>query len=387
MNEFDGPITDFRALLHPMNRRRLLQGASALAGAAALGVTATAPEPAYAQDKVLNLLSWPGHADPAVVKPFEDKYGVKVVAKEYVGGEPMLALMNQSPPGSFDVVLADAEYIHMLKEGGFIDKMNPADYPLADYWPEFQKFEPHWVGDDLYSVLIRFGYLGIAYRTDVLSEADVKSYKALWDPKIKGKLGFFDWYLPTMGCLSLYDGNKPPFDISDAAFGKLKETLFSLKPQTAGFYSMADQFSMLTNGTAAAIPGVGDWVVLLLQKNGVPVSATVPDEGGIQWTESMSIVSSSTKKDLAKAFIQYMSSPEGQVRSSIMPAYWASIPNKKGWELLNKQHLAEAKALRHTFDARNVMDEYKDGKIFIRKTPVQQSIEQWNDVWSEFKAM
>ncbi|MPT22146.1 MAG: extracellular solute-binding protein, partial [Starkeya sp.] len=246
MNEFDGPITDFRGLLHPMNRRRLLQGAGALAGAAALGVTATAPEPAYAQDKVLNLLSWPGHADPAVVKPFEDKYGVKVVAKEYVGGEPMLALMNQSPPGSFDVVLADAEYIHMLKEGGFIDKMNPADYPLADYWPEFQKFEPHWVGDDLYSVLIRFGYLGIAYRTDVFSEADVKSYKALWDPKIKGKLGFFDWYLPTMGCLSLYDGNKPPFDISDAAFGKLKETLFSLKPQTAGFYSMADQFSMLT---------------------------------------------------------------------------------------------------------------------------------------------
>lgn len=57
MNEFDGPITDFRGLLHPMNRRRLLQGASALAGAAALGVTATAPEPAYAQDKVLNLLS------------------------------------------------------------------------------------------------------------------------------------------------------------------------------------------------------------------------------------------------------------------------------------------------------------------------------------------
>ncbi len=380
----DEPITDFRALLHPVNRRRLLQGAGALAGAAALG--SSMPQPAYAQDKVLNLLSWPGHADPAVVKPFEDKHGIKVVAKEYVGGEPMLALMNQSPPGSFDVVLADAEYIGMLREGGFIDKLNPADYSLADYWPEFQKFEPHWPGGELYSVMIRFGYLGIAYRTDVLSEADVKSYKILWDPKVKGKVGFFDWYLPSMGCLSLYNGNKPPFDISDAAFGKLKETLFSLKPQASGFYSMADQFSMLTNGTAAAIPGIGDWVVLLLQKNGVPVTATVPDEGGIQWTESMSIVSSSPKKDLAKAFIQYMSSVDGQVRSARMPAYWASIPNKKGWEALNKEFPADAKTLRHTFDARNVMDEYKDGKIFIRKTPVKQGIEAWNDVWSEFKA-
>lgn len=385
MSQPDEPITDFRALLHPLNRRRLLQLTGGLAGAAAVGTSVCTP--AYPQERVLHLLSWPGHGDPAIVKPFEDKYGVKVVAKEYVGGEPMLALMNQSPPGSFDVVLSDAEYIGMLKQGGFIDELNPTDYSFADYWPEFQKFEPHWPDGKLYSVLIRFGYLGVAYRTDALSEADVRSYKILWDPKLKGKLGFFDWYLPTMGCLSLSNGNKAPFDISDAAFGKLRETLFSLKPQASGFYSMADQFSMLTNGTAAAIPGIGDWVVLLLQKNGVPVAATVPAEGGVQWTESMSIVSSSTKKDLAKAFIQYMSSAEGQVRSAHMPAYWASIPNKKGWELLNRDYPADAKALRLTFDAPNVMDEYKDGKIFIRKTPVKQSIEAWNDTWSEFKAM
>lgn len=378
------PITDFRGLLHPLHRRRFLQGLGVAAGAATLG--ATLPEPAYAQDKVLNLLSWPGHADPAVVKPFEEKYGCKVVAKEYVGGEPMLALMNQSPPGTFDVVLADAEYIGMLREGALIDELDPADYPLADYWPEFQKFAPHWPAGKLCSVLIRFGYLGMAYRTDMFTADEVKSYKALWTPKAKGKLGFFDWYLPSMGCLSLSDGNKPPFDISDEKFEQLKKTLFSLKPQTTGFYSMADQFSMLTNGTAGIMPGIGDWVTLLLEKNNVPVTATVPEEGGIQWTESMSIVSSSTKKELAKAFIQYMASPEGQTASAHMPAYWASIPNKKGWEMLNAQFPEDAKKLRHTFDARNVMDEYKEGKIFIRQTPVQQGIEAWNDAWSEFKA-
>lgn len=103
MTTFDGTITDFRALLHPLNRRRFLQSAGALAGAAAVGSSAGSG-PASAQDNVLNLLSWPGHGDPAFVRPFEEQYGCKVVAKEYVGGEPMLALMNQSPPGSFDVV-------------------------------------------------------------------------------------------------------------------------------------------------------------------------------------------------------------------------------------------------------------------------------------------
>jgi spermidine/putrescine transport system substrate-binding protein len=311
------PYTDFRALLSHMNRRQLIRGAGAAAGAAAL--SGVMPKDSRAEDK-LNLLCWPGHADPAVVKPFEDKYHVKVVAKEYVGGEAMLALMNQSPPGSYDVVLSDAEYVIMLRDGGFIEQLNPADYPFADYWPEFQKFEGHWLDGKLYSVIIRFGYLGLGYRTDLLSADDVKSYKILWDNKVKGKVGFFDWYLPSMGCLSLYNGNKPPFDISDAAFGKLKETLFSLKPQSAGFYPMAAVFSNLTHGTAGIIPGIGDWITLLLQKNGVPVAATVPSEGGIQWTESLSICASSPKKDLATAFIQYLASAQGQVGTARLPA-------------------------------------------------------------------
>lgn len=97
MNSNWFPHTDFRALLSQMNRRQLIRGAGTVAGAAAL--SSAMPKISHADD-TLNLLCWPGHADPAVVKPFEDKYHVKVVAKEYVGGEAMLALISQSPPGA-----------------------------------------------------------------------------------------------------------------------------------------------------------------------------------------------------------------------------------------------------------------------------------------------
>ena len=88
----DFKITDARGLLRT-TRRDFVKGSAAVATLAAAGVAGMGT--AYADDKVLTLLCWPGHGDPAFVKPFEDKYGVKVVAKEYVGGEPMLALMNQ----------------------------------------------------------------------------------------------------------------------------------------------------------------------------------------------------------------------------------------------------------------------------------------------------
>ena len=104
MNGTWRPDSDFRALLSRMNRRQLIRGAGTIAGAAAL--SSVMPMISRADNETLNLLCWPGHADAAVVKPFEDKYHVKVVAKEYVGGEAMLALINQSPPGSYDVVLS-----------------------------------------------------------------------------------------------------------------------------------------------------------------------------------------------------------------------------------------------------------------------------------------
>src|SRR5262245_20183108 len=71
------------------SRRNFLAGSGAAVGAAALG--ALRAQQARAADNVLSLLSWPGHAAPEVVGPFEQQTGAKVQAKEYTGGEEMLS--------------------------------------------------------------------------------------------------------------------------------------------------------------------------------------------------------------------------------------------------------------------------------------------------------
>ncbi len=378
-------MTDFRryaGLRKGLNRRTVLHG---LGASAAMPLLAS-PYVARAQENTLNLLCWPGHNDPEVVGPFEEKHDVRVVAKEYVGGDNMMALVSQSPVGSYDVILSDAEYVVQLRDAGFIDPLTPEDYPFEDLFSEFQKFDGHWLDGDLYSMIIRYGFLGVSYRTDVFSREEVDTYQSMWDPKVKGKVGCFDWYLPSMGCVSLAGGNDKPFDIDEAGFKTMSETLMSLKPQNSGFYSMANTFSSLTNGDAAIIPGVGDWITLLLSADGVPVDSWVPREGGLQWTESLSIARGAAKPDLAKAFIQYMTSPEGQSRTARMPAYNASIPSRAGWVRLNEDAPDHARLLRHTFEDRNVMDEFADGKIHIRRTPVQQPVEEWTDVWTDFKS-
>lgn len=373
-----------KPFLPDLSRRGFLK-----AGAAAGALAATSRwSPAFADEpNVLNYLSWPGNADPYLVEAFEKENNCKIRIKEYVGGDQMLAVINQSPPGSFDVVLADAEYMHLLHEADFIEELDPADYPLQDYWPEFQKFPLHWFDDKLYGVMTDFGYLGLSYNTSVYKPEELSSYAAMWGEKAKGKVGFFDWYLPSMGCVSLSNGNRPPFDIDGDAFEALKEKLFSLKPQASGFYTIADIFSSLTNGQAHLIPGIGEWITLGLRQSGVPVDTIIPEEGGLQWTESLSIVKGTPKKDLARKFIQYTASPQGQVLQATKVDNKKSIPSIAGWKLLNETMPKEAAILRMRLDAPNVMDEYKAKKIQFRQLPAQQSIEEWNDVWSEFKSL
>jgi spermidine/putrescine transport system substrate-binding protein len=370
-------------IMAAMNRRTFLKGSAALGAAAAGGLIRSAG----AQQNVLTLLSWPGYADPEVVGPFEQATGVKIVGKEYTGGDNMLALLNSAPAGTFDLVLSDAEYVHMLREADLIQKLNPADFPLGDFWPQFQKFGGFWSGGDMYAIMTSFGYLGMTYNADKLKREEMSSYKIMWADKVKKKVGMYDWYLPPMLCLSLYNGNRPPYDINAQQFAKLKQTLFSLKPQVAGIGAFAGAFSMLSQGEAWIMPGTGAWLTLLLKKEGVPVDDIVPEEGGLQWSEGMGIAKTSSKPELALKFLQYMASAEGQMRLAIKPAYSGSIPSQAGWKLLNEQHPDWAKLLRHELNAPNVMDEYKQGKIFIRDLPKQQSLEQWNQAFTEFKNM
>ncbi|QRM35904.1 spermidine/putrescine ABC transporter substrate-binding protein [Microvirga sp. VF16] len=366
----------------PVSRRTILKAA----GVAAIGMPYLI-RPASAQPVQLTMLAWYGHAEPDVVQEFERQHNVKFVPKYYTGGDNMLALISQSPPGTYDIILSDAEYVQQLREAGYIEQLDPKDYAFDEFFPEFHRFPGHWDGNKLYSVITRFGFLGVSYNTGVITEAQARSYRVFWDEKLKGKVGHFDWHLPNLGQVSLHAGNRKPYDIDAAAWKKVQDTTISLRRQVGGFFDYGGTFASLKNGQMLAFCGIGDWITGVLEKNGAPVRTVIPDEGGLQWTESFCIGKGTKKQDLARKWIQYITSAEGQAKSANMAAYPALIPNKKGWELLAKVTPEEAKRQRMELNKSNVMDDIRSGKIQFRELPIKQDLEVWNDFWTRYKGM
>ncbi len=364
------------------NRRDLLK----VGGAVVL--TTPFVNRAWAQTTEINMLAWYGHGEPDVVAEYEAANNVKFVPKYYAGGDNMLALIAQSPPGTYDLILSDAEFVQQLNAAGYIDPLEAADYPFDDMLHEdFTNFPGHWKDGKLYSMIVRCGHLGVSYNTTAVSAEEATNYASFWKPELKGKVGHFDWHLPNLGMMSLKNGNGTGlWDLDDAAWQAVQDTTMSLRPQVGGYFDYGGTFNGLKNGEMLAMCGIGDWITGVLERDGATVASAIPKEGGIQWTESYSIGIGSQKADICKSFIQYMLSPAGQVKSAQMAAYPGFCVTKAGRAALNEADPAESKR-SHQIDGMDnePISLINDSRIHYRDIPQQQSLEDWNDFWSEYK--
>lgn len=370
-----------KSLLQP-SRREILKYSSAIA------LSAPFVSRAWAQTTEINMLAWYGHGEADMVAEFEAANNVKFNPKYYAGGDNMLALIAQSPAGTYDLILSDGEFVQQLNAAGYIEEMNAADYPFDDMLHEdFTKFPGHWKDGKLYSMMLRGGHLGVSYNKNAVTAEEAMSYECFWKPELKGKVGHFDWHLPTLGMMSLHSGNGAGlWDLDDAKWQAVQDKTMSLRPQVGGFFDYGGTFNSLKNGEMQAVVGIGDWITGVLEKDGAPVGSVIPKEGGIQFTESYSIGKGSEKADIVKKFIQYMMSPDGQVKSAQMAAYPGFCVTKAGRAKLQEVDPKEAERSGqidgHTNEPIALIN---DGRIHYRDIPKQQSLEDWNDFWSEYK--
>ena len=156
----------------------------------------------------------------------------------------------------------------------------------------------------------------------------MQSLAALTDPKYKGRIAIYDYYLPVIGMAALALGKKTA-DLTEADLPAIKDVLLKMKANAKLVGEVTASQTALATGEVDILVGGGEWVTAGLAKENPALDFSIPKEGGILWSQSLAMFAASKNKDLALKFIQYVLSPEGQARLATSSCYWGMPSNSK----------------------------------------------------------
>jgi putative spermidine/putrescine transport system substrate-binding protein len=140
---------------------------------------------------------------------------------------------------------------------------------------------------------------------------DIKftSWNDLWNPELKGKVAAPDFdpsHLIVVSAI-LSGGDAEHWQKGEA---KLKE----LKPNFKAFYTDDANSQQLLASGETPVQDVLSMNAYYMIGQGVPITVTIPNEGGVLGVDSVAIMSGSKKADLAYKFINDLYDPEIQAK-------------------------------------------------------------------------
>lgn len=262
----------------------------------------------------INVLAWEGYDDPEIIKPFEDKHGVKVNVKIAPGNSGMLDQVRAKAI-QFDVVNPDANWLERFAQSGLIEPLNRADYQasLDKMFKPFRDFAGmKWQGQ-MYGVPMRWGVNGIVHYTDKLSVAEATDGNCLWDPKLKNRVTMREWYDTMTNLTALYMGlSREPWKMSNEQLDKAIDRLIQFKPNLRSIHTDggAVKTDLANQDAWVCWAGSSNDVTITLKLAGKAVALTIPKQGALMFTESLVMVKGTQHPETVKAFLTYMTSPE-----------------------------------------------------------------------------
>jgi spermidine/putrescine transport system substrate-binding protein len=265
-----------------------------------LGSTALADE--------IRVLNWQGYGTDIdwSLKEFENATGHKVV-HEYFNSEQEMLTKLRTNPGAYDVVMINAVFSPQAASEGLIA---PIDISVlknfADIPAQFAK-DPKLSSDKgLMGVPWTWGLTSFAVNTQNFPTLP-DSLEVMWDPAQKGLASIRDDALEAIQFGALATGQSIN-DIKD--LDAVRKKLAELMPQLRTFWSSENDWNQYMAAGEISVATYWSGSAARSQKQGLPVVFIVPKEGAIGWLDSLSIPASSTHKEAAAQFIDWMIAPE-----------------------------------------------------------------------------
>lgn len=316
----------------------------------------------------LNVYNWFDYIDPDVVKDFEKEFDVKIVYDAFATNEDLYMKIKQGG-SSYDVIFPSDYMIERMIREDLIVKIDKTNIPNLDkIGKDFLDLD--YDMDNDYSIPYMWGTVGIIYNTTKVDDI-VDSWDILWNEKYKDEIIMLDSQRDTIG-ITL---KKLGYSLNTRDTSELEEAKAELIRQKSLVYSyMGDEVKDAIIGSEAAMAIVWSGDAVAMIRENPDLAYAVPKEGTNLWFDAMVIPKSTTNKELAEEFINFLTRPDISARNADYIGYSTPIPESV--ELLPDD-------MKNSEVAYPNLDDLSDLEIFRDPMDI---IQIYDKIWTDLKS-
>jgi spermidine/putrescine transport system substrate-binding protein len=286
----------------------------------------------------LNFANWPGYIDkekgesPTLLQ-FTEETGTEVTYIENINDNQTFyaktreSLTNTEPTG-YDIIVMTDWMIAKMISFGYLEEL---DHSMLS---KFEKNagdihkDPSYDPNNKHSIPWQSGITGMAYNVDITGR-ELTSINELFNPEWAGKVGMFLEMRDTMNLVMLGEGIKPEDATLEDAEAIQAKLLKQVDDGIVRQYYGNDYVGPLAQGDlAVCIAWSGDVVGKTLGANS-PVRFTVPDEGGMLFTDAMAIPQNAENPIDAHLMMNFAYDPQIAAQLTAWIYYISPVPKVK----------------------------------------------------------
>jgi spermidine/putrescine transport system substrate-binding protein len=284
-----------------------------------------------AEQPVLRIYNLEVYLDPELAAEFGRQHGVKVHQTYFESDTERDRRLADSKGKGFDLVIVDTGQVAVYRDRGWLAPIGESRVPgLA-------RMGAKWRGGSAdatatHAFPYAWGTVGIGYRADLVKEVP-DSWLYLFRPDAAncGKVQVFGNARELVGA-ALKAGGDSANSTDPAAYQRAERLLRAQKPCVASYLTaMTSPDTPLVAGSVSAAMTYSVDNMILQQFN-PNIRFVLPREGGLMFTDYLVVLASSTQKELAYAFLQFLSEPANAAR--LASAIKTATPNVPGRALL-----------------------------------------------------
>lgn len=253
----------------------------------------------------LNIYTWDGMFSPEILSDFEKASGVKINFTNFDSDEEMLAKLEETKGGDYDVVIADDYILEQTIKEGLADQLDKSLLPnIGNVNPIFQSqyYDP----DNAYTIPYGAGIPLIVYDKEALG-FELSSYEDLWKEELKDNLALVGNYRLINGIALKSMGES--LNTDDAAkIEAAGEKLLELAPNVRVISDSNTHESLLSKEVSVAFLYTSQ--VNLALSEDPDLSVAYPKEGLGFGIMPAFIPKDAPNKAAAHAFLNYIMQPE-----------------------------------------------------------------------------